>query len=168
MCVHDALNQREEFLPSYGSMPSNDDASGARAGALGMDAIDSVSANGVGAYDGYGSDGSYGSDGGDGGGFAEYGGGDGDGDDGEYGGADGYGDGDGGGGGGGIDGEGVGPISLEDAFREKPQTYEDVCRSHIVSSPLCTERTNFLVFWFIIDHRWHKQLFINANGFINS
>lgn len=27
----------------------------------------------------------------------------------------------------------VAPISLEDAFRDKPQTYEDLCRSHIVS-----------------------------------
>lgn len=33
----------------------------------------------------------------------------------------------------GGDNAGVAPISLEDAFREKPLTYEDLCRSHIVS-----------------------------------
>lgn len=80
------------------------------------------------AYDDYGSDGSYCSDGG--GGYADYGDqSDGDGDIGGYGdgGGDAYGSGDG-------EGDaGVGPISLEDAFRNKPQTYEDLCRNHIVS-----------------------------------
>ena len=74
---------------------------------------------------GYGSDGGYSSDGGGGGGgYGDYGdSSDRDGDE--------YAAGDGGGQGG--DGAGVAPIALEDAFRDKPQTYQDLCRSHIVS-----------------------------------
>lgn len=67
-------------------------------------------------YGGYGSDGSYSSDDGRGG-YGDIGEVD-DNEDGE------------------MEAEGeerVGPISLEDAFRDKPQTYEDLCRSHIVS-----------------------------------
>lgn len=89
----------------------------------------------IGAYDGYGSDGSYGSDrggGGDYGNLGDIGGGD---EGGGY--SDAEGDGYGGGEGDGAGDAGVGPISLEDAFREKPQTYEDLCRSHIVSDDTC-------------------------------
>lgn len=80
--------------------------------------------------DGYESDGGYSSDGGGvgggfegGGGYGDFGGGLSDDDD-DFGGS---GAGEGGGEG------GVAPISLEDAFRDKPPTYEDLCRSHIVS-----------------------------------
>ena len=74
-------------------------------------------------YDGYGSEGGCSSDsgGGGGGGFGDYG---------DL--SEGEGDGPYGAGGIGPD-ERVAPISLEDAFRDKPQTYEDLCRSHIVS-----------------------------------
>ncbi|CAN0343094.1 unnamed protein product, partial [Ectocarpus sp. 12 AP-2014] len=34
----------------------------------------------------------------------------------------------------------VAPISLEDAFRNKPQTYEDLCRSHIEAFMRGTEK----------------------------
>lgn len=79
----------------------------------------------MGDYVALGSDGGYSSDGGGGGGgdagYDGYG----EASDGE---GDGYnGDGEG------ADDAGVAPISLEDAFRDKPQTYEDLCRSHIVS-----------------------------------
>lgn len=67
-------------------------------------------------YGGYGSDGGYSSDDG-GGGY------------GDLGEAEENGDGEVEAG----DEERVAPISLEDAFRDKPQTYEDLCRSHIVS-----------------------------------
>lgn len=77
------------------------------------------------AQDGYGSAEGYSSDGedvgvgfGGGAGYDDLGGGVSDDDD-DY------------GGGGGE--AGVAPISLEDAFRDKPSTYEDLCRSHIVS-----------------------------------
>ncbi|CAM9100993.1 unnamed protein product [Ectocarpus sp. 6 AP-2014] len=97
---------------------------------------DSAGMNDVGTdYGGYGSDGSYCSDGG--GGYADYG-------DQSDGGGDmgGYGDG-GGEAYGGGDGEGdagVAPISLEDAFRNKPQTYEDLCRNHIEAFMRGTEK----------------------------
>ena len=78
---------------------------------------------------GYGSDGGYSSDGGGdggGGGYGNYGdGSDRDGDE--------YNDAAEDGGGQGGSGADVAPISLEDAFRDKPQTYQDLCRSHIVS-----------------------------------
>lgn len=79
---------------------------------------------------GYGSDGGYSSDGGGGGGgYGDYGdSSDRDGD--EYS----YNDAAGDGGGQGGDGAGVAPIALEEAFRDKPQTYQDLCRSHIVSA----------------------------------
>ncbi|CAB1110484.1 unnamed protein product [Ectocarpus sp. CCAP 1310/34] len=97
---------------------------------------DSAGMNDVGtAYDGYGSDGSYGSDGG--GGYADFGDqSDGDGDIGGYGdgGGEAYGGGDGEG------GAGVAPISLEGAFRNKPQTYEDLCRNHIEAFMRGTEK----------------------------
>lgn len=87
-------------------------------------------------YDGIGSDGGYSSDGGGGGG--------GGGGYGDYGDHNSDVDGEGFHDGAGGDAEGgqvvgVAPISLEDAFRDKPQTYEDLCRSHIVSiALLCT------------------------------
>lgn len=112
--------QREEFLAeSMSSIMKASSNSNGRAGSLGDDD------GGIDAFDAYGSDGGYSSDGGGGGG--------GDGGYGDYGdlsdgGGDGYNE-----GGGEGDGAGVAPISLEDAFRDKPQTYEDLCRSHIVS-----------------------------------
>ncbi|CAM9680455.1 unnamed protein product, partial [Laminaria digitata] len=85
---------------------------------------------------GYGSDGGYSSDGGGGGGgYGDYGdSSDRDGD--EYA----YNDGGGEGGGQGGDGAGVAPIALEDAFRDKPQTYQDLCRSHIEAFMRGTEK----------------------------
>lgn len=82
----------------------------------------------VGGVDDFGSDGGQSGDSDEGGGdYFDYGHGDDDTDD--------EGDGFYGSGVGAEGGEdaGVAPISLEDAFRDKPQTYEDICRSHIVS-----------------------------------
>lgn len=78
---------------------------------------------------GYGSDGGYSSDGGGGGGgYGDHGdSSDRDGDEYTYNDAARDGCGQGG------DGADVAPIALEDAFRDKPQTYQDLCRSHIVS-----------------------------------
>ncbi|CAM9162341.1 unnamed protein product [Pylaiella littoralis] len=117
---------REEFFPQ--SIPSN--------AAIGGGAM---AADDVGAYDGYGSDGSYGSGGGgEGGGFGDFGN-ESDDDDGSCSGgynddAQRHGRGKGGG------NVGVGPISLEDAFRNKPQTYEDLCRTHIEAFMRGTEK----------------------------
>lgn len=96
----------------------------------------SANANGNGD-DGNGSEGGYSSDGGGiGGGYGGF----------DYGGSSSdEGDDFAGGGSGEVGGDGVGvaPISLEDAFRDKPQTYEDLCRSHIVREE--TLETTFLI-----------------------
>ena len=115
--------QREEFLaesllPMAKARPNG----GGEAGPVDGDGF-------MGDGGGYGSDGGYSSDGGGdggGGGYGNYGdGSDRDGDE--------YNDAAEDGGGQGGSGADVAPISLEDAFRDKPQTYQDLCRSHIVS-----------------------------------
>lgn len=124
--------QREQFLAEALSGPNPASEASLNVGEQGhQGAFDNGYVSG-GGYSGYSSDGG----GGEGGGVADAGGregyanfgGESDGDD--------YDDldGDEGMGGSGEDGAGVAPISLEDAFREKPQTYEDLCRSHIVSA----------------------------------
>lgn len=123
--------KREEFLgESASSIVKSSSASNGTATANDFD-------------DGYASDGGYSSDGGGGGG-------------GDY---SGFSDGEGGGyldAVGDRDGEwggdvSVAPISLEDAFRDKPQTYEDLCRSHIVSAVGGWVRT-----------RWHCLLTLHV------
>lgn len=120
--------QRERFLAETSSIPKTTSATGTSA---------LEESNGISLDKGYISGGSYSDCDSDGGGGI-YGDSTGDyrfpdlgrqSDDGDYGEANG-----GGAASTGEDAEGVAPISLEDAFREKPQTYEDLCRSHIVSA----------------------------------
>lgn len=123
---------REEFLPEASSSSASASILAAERARITTDQQEQDP-----ALDGYRSCGGFSSDGGGGGGdFGEGGGYD------DYGGGGMSDDDDYGWGGGEEGGAGgvVAPISLEDAFRDKPQTYEDLCRSHIEAFMRGTER----------------------------